>query len=293
MATDQPPSTGAGLYSHGETVAAITSYYKLVSRAHAVSTNSTLLYPPPEGWPQLTTNPDVVTSLGLSDEAVNLIRHIPYFEDSDALQILPDVQPKSYIEDQRLLAAASQHKSTRNDGESEQASNSGENSPPPPHLVLLGYIPQQREYGHDVWLDTKLGNVIMGNYHAQIRPNIGGIPEDGIKPDPDDGSYDNLFCGYGQKGEGCIWRIGTFFAACERNLRDLVWIPGMDEGDGGWILPDEGESPYAMLDYEHRKRIMRDNGWPDDDWNPDGVVEELDRLLGADGDAEDDVKDGQ
>ncbi|KAI1400819.1 hypothetical protein F4819DRAFT_460078 [Hypoxylon fuscum] len=177
----------------------------------------------------------------------------------------------------------------RND-ESEQPSGSRENSPPP-HLVLLGYIPQQREYGHDVWLDTKLGNVIMGNYHAQVRPSIGDIPEDGIYPDTDDTSYDNLFREYGQEGEDCVWRIGTFFAACERNLRELIWIPGMDEGDDGWILPYEGESPYAMLSYEHRKKIMRDNGWPVDDGNPDGVAEELERLLSADSYAEDGARD--
>ncbi|KAI0838304.1 hypothetical protein F5Y06DRAFT_269102 [Hypoxylon sp. FL0890] len=290
MATDLPPNTGANLYSHDETVAAITSYYKLVSRAHAVSTDSTLLHPPPEGWPQLTADSDVVARRGFSDEAINLIRHIPYFENSDALQILPDVQPKSYIEEQRLLTAARQRNPPR-DGESEGEVKGGEDSPPS-HLVLLGHIPQQREYGHDVWLDTKLGNVIMGNYHAQVRPSIGDIPEDGIYPDADDHSYDNLFSGYGQKGEGYTWRIATFFAACERNLRDLVWIPGMDEGDGGWILPYEGESPYAMVDYEGRKRIMRDNGWPDDGWNPRGVVEELDRLLSADNDAADDARDG-
>ncbi|KAI1140796.1 hypothetical protein F5Y05DRAFT_287078 [Hypoxylon sp. FL0543] len=277
MAADQAPSEGANnLYSHDETVAAITSYYKLVSRAHAVSTDSTLLHPPPEGWPQLSADSGLVSGLGFSDEALNLIRHIPYFENSDLLQILPDVQPCSYIENQRLLAVANQRNS-------EQGGDGGETSPPP-HLVLLGQIPQQREFGHDVWLDTKLGNAIMGNYHAQARPSIGDIPEDGIYPDANDHSYDNLFSKYGQKGEGCTWRISTFFAACERNLRELEWIPGMDEGDNGWLL-DEGESPYAMLDYEHRKRIMRENGWPDGDWNPDGVVEELDRLLSTDGNA--------
>ncbi|KAI4871185.1 hypothetical protein F4820DRAFT_8721 [Hypoxylon rubiginosum] len=291
MTTEQPFNTGAGLYSHDETVAAITSYYEFVSRAHAISVGSKLLHPPPEGWPQLTADCDVVACLGLNDEALHLIRHIPYFEFSDSLHILPDVQPKSYIDDQRLMAAARQ----RSSGEPERASNSEEEDlgRPPPHLVLLGHVAEGREYGHDAWLDTKLGNVVMGNYHRQARPDIGGIPEDGNDPNPDDHSYDNLFRAYGSGGEGCVWRIGTFFAACERNLRELVWMPGMDEGDGGWILADEGESPYAMLDYEHRKRIMRDNGWPGDGWNPDGVVEELDRLLIPTEKAEDEAKGGQ
>ncbi|KAI1777188.1 hypothetical protein F4818DRAFT_340594 [Hypoxylon cercidicola] len=292
MATEQPPNTGASLYSHDEAVAAITSHYKLVSRAHAISVGSRLLRPPPEGWPQLTADSDVVTALGLNDESLNLLRHIPYFEFSDSLHILPGVQPRSYVDDQRRMAAARQRNAERG-GESEQASNSdGENRErPPPHLVMLGHVAEGREFGHDAWLDTKLGNVVVGNHHRQAQPNIGGIPEDGISRDADDRSYDNLFRAYGSDGEGCVWRIGTFFAACERNLRELVWMPGVDEGDGGWILPDEGESPYAMLDYEHQKRIMRDNGWPGDDWNPDGVEEELDRLLIPNDDAEDDAKD--
>ncbi|KAI2464692.1 hypothetical protein F4781DRAFT_439329 [Annulohypoxylon bovei var. microspora] len=228
MATEQPPSTGAGFYSHDETVAAITSYYKLVSRALAVGTNSTLLYPPPEGWPQLT-NPDVVAGLGLSDEAISLIRHIPYFK---------------YIEEDRLQLAAIRGKSVRN-GESEQASNTDEDSQPP-HLM-------------------KLGNVIMGNYHCQVQFDANDASCDGICPDVDDHSYDNLFSAYGQKGEGCSWRIGTFFASSERSLRELGWLPGMDEGDGGWIIPNESEAVCAMLDWEHRKQIMRHNGWPGDD----------------------------
>ncbi|XXG95827.1 hypothetical protein Hte_002098 [Hypoxylon texense] len=291
MATEQPPNTGARLYSHDDTVAAITSYYKLVSRAHAISVGSKLLHPPPEGWPQLTANGDVAARLGLGDEPLNLIRHIPYFEFSDSLHILPDVQPKSYIDDQRRMAAARQRGAERGGGESDEAQTSSSSSSsntggeedskrPPPHLVLLGHIAEGREYGHDAWLDTKLGNVVVGNYHGQARPSIGGIPEDGNSdPDGDDHLYDHLFRAYGLEGEGCVWRISTFFAACERNLRELVWMPGMDEGDGGWLLEDEGGSPYAILDYEHRKRIMRDNGWPSDGWNPDGVVEELDRLL--------------
>ncbi|KAI1082487.1 hypothetical protein F5B20DRAFT_531518 [Whalleya microplaca] len=275
MAVDQ-------LYSHEETVAAITSYYKLVSRAHAITTYSPLLYPPPGGWPQLT-DPDVVTGLGFSDDALDLVRHIPYFENSDIFHIVPNVQPKSYIGELRLEAAANLGESVRN-GESHQASN--------PHIVLLGYRAPGREYGHDIWLDTKLGNAIMGNYHGQVQPYIGDIAEDGNDPDPDDSSYDNLFYEYGQKGEYLYWRIGTFFAACERNLRELVWIPGMDEGDNGWLLDEHGDS-YTILDYEHRKRIMRDNGWPGDSWNPDGVNEELDRLLAVDSDAESNAQDGQ
>lgn len=52
----------------------------------------------------------------------------------------------------------------------------------------------------------------------------------------------------------------------------------MDEGDAGWML-DQDESPYAMLDRETRRGIMRSKGWPGDAWDPEAVAEEVDRLL--------------
>ncbi|KAK8061070.1 hypothetical protein PG997_015291 [Apiospora hydei] len=261
-------------YSHDETVAAITSYYKLVSKVHAITRNSTLLFPPPEGWPELG-RAEVAAGLGFSDEVMRLLRHIPYFEDSEAVQILPDVQPHSYIEPQRIELYAEL-------GKRSSAAGEGEETPKPlPYLVSLGCNAPDREYGHDVWLDTKRGIVLVGSYH-DVRPDI-GVPEDGIFSSSDDdnnneGDYEDLFTEYGQKGSGRSWRVGTFFAACERNLRELMWMPGMDEGDEGWML-DKGESPYAILDYEERMRIMRSKGWPGDSWDPEAVADEVDRLL--------------
>ncbi|KAK7936731.1 uncharacterized protein PG986_015169 [Apiospora aurea] len=266
-------------YSHDETVAAITSYYKLVSKAHAIARNSTLLHPPPEGWPELG-RPEVAAGLGLSDEAMRLLRHIPYFEGSEAVQILPDVQPHSYIEPQRIELYAERGKRSSAAGDTDKAAGEGEKTQkPPPHLVSLGCNAPEREYGHDVWLDTKRGIVLVGSYH-DVQPDI-GVPEDGVffSDDDDDGEeYENLFSEYGQKGSGRSWRVSTFFATCGRTLRELVWMPGMDEGDEGWML-DQGESPYAILDYEERKRIMRSKGWPGDSWDPEAVAEEVDQLL--------------
>ncbi|KAI1210175.1 uncharacterized protein F4807DRAFT_424113, partial [Annulohypoxylon truncatum] len=206
MSTEQPSSTGAILYSHDETVAAITSYYELVARAHAITDRSELLHPPPEGWPQLN-DPDVVAGFGFSDEALELIRHIPYFECSERVQILPDVEPHNYIERDLLPGVADRGKSIRR-GEAEY----GEDRTPP-HLVLLGFIPPLREYGSDVYLDTKLGNVIIGNYHCNVQIGL-GVESDAIYPEPDDNSYDDLFKDLDSDGEGSCYRISTFFAAC-------------------------------------------------------------------------------
>ncbi|KAK8022111.1 hypothetical protein PG993_012878 [Apiospora rasikravindrae] len=212
-------------YSHDETVAAITSYYKLVSKAHAITRNSALLHPPPGGWPELS-RPEVVAGLDLSDEVIRLLCHIPYFEDSEDVQILPDVQPHSYIEPQRIeLYAERGKKQSSATSDADSTTQDNEETPsPPPHLVSLGCTAPDREYGHDVWLDTKRSIVLVGSYH-DVQPDI-GVPEDGVSSSPsdydDDQAYENLFSEYGQKGSGRSWRIGTFFAACERNLRELV-----------------------------------------------------------------------
>ncbi|KAK8108536.1 hypothetical protein PG984_014337 [Apiospora sp. TS-2023a] len=94
--------------------------------------------------------------------------------------------------------------------------------------------------------------------------------DDDDDDDDENKAYADLFFGCGHQDSGGSWRVRTFFAACEHSLRELVWMPGMDEGDEGWLL-DQGESPYAMLDRETRRGIMRSKGWPGDAWDPDAA----------------------
>ncbi|KAI1459731.1 hypothetical protein F4805DRAFT_51599 [Annulohypoxylon moriforme] len=269
MATDELSNQVTSLYSHDETVAAITSYYTLLSRAHAPNSWADLQYPPPEGWPQFD-DPDVIAGLNLTDEALELVRHIPYFL-RDELHLLPDVGSYSYIEDRELSRAAESGASLRR-GETTPGEDEA-----PSHFVLLGGIIETRDRGSDFWIDTKRGNAVVGNWHGEgltgpyIRP-------DGIYPEPDDNSYVDLFHRYDGYGDHNCWRISTFFPACERLLRELEWIPGMDEDDINRLYETESRDSDCWLDFKQMRQIMRNNGWPGDDWNPDGVLAEMDRL---------------
>ncbi|KAK8076646.1 hypothetical protein PG994_003918 [Apiospora phragmitis] len=62
-----------------------------------------------KGWPELGRT-EVAASLGLSPAAARLLRHIPYFEDSETMQILPSAQPHSYTESQRIAPYAERGK---------------------------------------------------------------------------------------------------------------------------------------------------------------------------------------
>lgn len=96
------------------------------------------------------------------------------------------------------------------------------------------------EYGHDVWLENRCGNVLIGSYH-DVRPDS-CVPEDCLfssdndGDNDDDGAHENLFSEHEQKGRWLSWRVRTFFPACGQNLGELVWVPGMDEDDEGWVL---------------------------------------------------------
>ncbi|KAI0892931.1 hypothetical protein F4806DRAFT_499455 [Annulohypoxylon nitens] len=261
MATDQSSDPSAGYYSHEETVAAITSYYKLVQRAHAITNRGDLVHPPPEGWPQID-DPDLADGEPeYNEDCLKLMRHIPYFKDADRIQILPDVQPCGFIGYIRC---------SKYEEDPDQPYI-------PPFLMMLGAIPHEREYGCDCWLDTKWGDILVGSYHDQGCVDI-GTEQDCIDAEPDDHSYDNLFYEYEQHGAGSAWRISTFFAACEKQLKELKWIPGMSEGEEGRIIQDE-TSTFSMLSMERRKQIMRDNGWPGDNWNPEAARAEVERSL--------------
>ncbi|XDG05231.1 hypothetical protein ABKA04_004846 [Annulohypoxylon sp. FPYF3050] len=281
MSTDQPPNPSAGYYSHEETVAAITSYYELVQRAHAIARKRDLVYPPPEGWPQLN-DPDVAAGYGYNEDCLKLMRHIPYFEYSEGMQILPDVEPCNYIDKLRHRIAKETGEYIRRGGDMADSKDSEDSEDSeeryiPPFLMVLGLIPHEREYGSSCWVDTKLGEILVGNYHGEDFVNIGEEP-DCMDVDPDDHSYDNVFYEYDQEGQSLAWRISTFFAACERQLKELEWIPGMSEGEDGRIIQDETSS-FSMLSMERRKQIMRDNGWPGDNWNPEAARAEVERSL--------------
>ncbi|KAL2063177.1 hypothetical protein VTL71DRAFT_6249 [Oculimacula yallundae] len=76
-----------GEYSHERMVAAIRSYYSFLEGLYAgMDNSSTLSYPPPEGWPHITSNHFPYYSTAV----VELIRHLPCPSDDESFFVSPD-----------------------------------------------------------------------------------------------------------------------------------------------------------------------------------------------------------
>lgn len=67
------PST----YNREQIVAAVTDFYQFLTTLPYVEPDD-ILYPPPEGWPQITENK--FAFLNKTDEVIELLRHLPYLD---------------------------------------------------------------------------------------------------------------------------------------------------------------------------------------------------------------------
>ncbi|KAK8087653.1 hypothetical protein PG997_002614 [Apiospora hydei] len=203
------------MYSHDETVEALSSYLKLLDRVH--SGPECLQFPPQGGWPQITKSG--FACLGITDETLELLRHVPQWE-TRCLDFMPRLSLDSYI-DPRLVAAWNENSERLRGGE--------ENVPTsrvPPRLVLLGSNQEAEEYYYKVYIDTKHGAVLMEQNAGNIWPEL-GIPQckDEVKrdadvlPGPDPWGPDEM--------EYAYYRIQPFFAACEQKAALARVVPGL------------------------------------------------------------------
>lgn len=69
------PST----YNREEAIAAVTNLYESLTTLLFVEP-SDILYPPAEGWPQITQENEAFASLKKTDEVIELLRHLPYLD---------------------------------------------------------------------------------------------------------------------------------------------------------------------------------------------------------------------
>lgn len=69
------PST----YNREQIVAAVTDFYQFLTTLPYVEPDD-ILYPPPEGWPQITK--DRLAFLNKTNEVIELLRHLPYLDSS-------------------------------------------------------------------------------------------------------------------------------------------------------------------------------------------------------------------
>lgn len=71
--------------SHAEIIAALTAFYQEVIKQPGLN-DSALKIPPAAGWD--TLNPATLRSAGKSEEAIEMLRHIPYLEAIEEYQTL-------------------------------------------------------------------------------------------------------------------------------------------------------------------------------------------------------------
>lgn len=68
-------------------------YYQFLTKMPFLEP-SDILYPPPEGWPQITKE----RLAKKSDEVIELLRHLPYVDSRrEVWQIMPDSRPCDYV----------------------------------------------------------------------------------------------------------------------------------------------------------------------------------------------------
>lgn len=192
------------LYSRDETVAAITDFYKFYLRLPYVSPDALVLAPEGSGWPDINTTE--LRSRGRSDEAIELLRHLPYLEhpslrggwsidsSSNCIQYHKGVCYNNSVDAIKVL---------------------------PGHVIPIA-DPVDRE-GYYLLLDTQTGKITMYNTMAN---NI-------------EGNWDE----YEHLDDNNKWRafptapVSHFFGRWKRLYEKLVWMiaPPIDDshGDGG------------------------------------------------------------
>lgn len=179
---------------------------------------------------------------------MELIRHIPYFERPNHIQVMANVEPASYI-DPNDVARWSQDSRLMREGKPISFNEL------PPHVICLGGSAPEEEYGSYLYLDTKNNCMVYCNWHGD--PPLLGLPKDSQIDLPGDIT--------GLETYRWAWPIDTFFEACERNIRDLKWTPYILDEMQGYI--QDNATGFLEVELEEVRCIMRNTGWPGDDWD--------------------------
>ncbi|KXH48287.1 hypothetical protein CSAL01_05652 [Colletotrichum salicis] len=277
-------------YSHEATVAAITSYYELLARVHPDSVSS-LEYPPPGGWPQITS--ESFSILGRNDTVIELMRHIPYFTD-DRITFMKSTTPRNFTggsfcrrthEASRVYNEEPRPINLDRIGANPGYAPEGEGEPIPSSMFTLAVLAQEQEEGYDILLDTEHNIVIVVRVGEEFPPGWPPVPPDAnhIKWDGDDEDEAEGEKEDGSDGEdsedseedvdlyllGHDWRysptyrIDTFFKMCQEQWRVMNWMPKME-----WVGQTHEEYLFEESDSNTdlctglRRKIMREAGWP-------------------------------
>ncbi|KAK8009383.1 hypothetical protein PG991_011934 [Apiospora marii] len=206
----EQPEEAKGGYSHDVTVAAITSMCAYVSELYGKDYE--LSHPPPGGWAAF--NRDNLRKLqdngkynnGLTDRALDLMRHIPYFRSE-----VPELMYSTYPADHCERFCNPELRSPETDVEKDRAQERKEVSEEtyedhlPPHLMVLTTGHPWRCY--TILIDTELGAVrFWDRYDGSEFPT--SVPGDlGYEEDAEDVDED----GPDSWRAAPRYRISTFF----------------------------------------------------------------------------------
>lgn len=255
LSTD-PRLSSPATYVRDVVISSITSLYQSLPHIDP----SDIQFPPPVGWPEITSASLAAKGLQKTDEAVELLRHLPYITGK-----CPWVAPDSFVLDYRRFLEGE-------DGKYlfvwELAGYDDSDSVPPWVVQLttgkshwpmtLCCLVADAEKGNDAslkayMLDTSDGTVTK--YAQQV-----------VYPDP------ARF--YSEKDPRCwrnhcddqTWPVEQFVHECQAKYRNLEWLgmPGNMKWPGVLEYSDDVE-PGGFLYKENIKlrEIYREHGWPD------------------------------
>jgi hypothetical protein len=190
--------------SRDEIIATITDFYKFYIRLPYLDSNALVFAPENDGWPDV--NATELRTRGRSEEAIELLRHLPYLEN-------PSIRGGWTIDDGS--DCIQYHKGACYNNNPELIKSL------PAHIIPIA-DPTDRD-GRYLLLDTQTGNVTSYNILAN---NI-------------EGNWD----AYERLDDNDKWKafptapIGQFFGRWQKLYQKLIWMvaPAIDDshGDGG------------------------------------------------------------
>lgn len=252
------------VYSRDVAVAAITKFLTLVARLYALEDD--LEYPPAGGWPEMT--PDACELWGMTSEAFDLVRHIPYFRHQPPC-IMFDCRPHTYRHGAIPWGV--------------QEEGPAEDRGYPPHI--FPFANNTSRYGCIFLIDVKHGSVIW--YYIDGAPPMKGAPQPDAPCVYEQEDFKELYPEWAAeelKLDRPDWmyaptfRIETFFAIAEEQLIRMNWLPLLE---AEWEHNMTELRVYGEPDDEQQDRmqIMRDSGWPGDKWDWRRAVDETEEWV--------------
>jgi len=251
------PTEQATTYSHDVAVASITRFYNFVKRIFGSWVG--LQHPPEGGWPMMT--PDLAEPMRLSPEAILVLRHIPQF-DSNTPCVMHDCRPREIVQvfeyNRKVFDETGRGPHRIEDDWPEMDRGY------PQHIFELASCSGYR-YGTCILTDTKRGVAIWLNVDGRScgkgAPEPDATPEDGYQPR-------ESFQGW----KSCpTFKIETFFAMAEEQLRLLNWLPQLDSA--AFNLEELEVYGQPNEEQQERIKIMRDAGWPGENYDYDRAIE--------------------